>query len=414
MKKILLWLALIFAIQSRAQIITGCEYFFDTDPGVGNGTALAVIPGDSIILSTTVPTVSLSNGFHKMFVRVKNVNGVWSLYEGRSFYIQNTVSATFPQLSAAEYFYDTDPGVGNGTAFTVTTGDSIIINTTVPTTSLSNGFHRLYVRAKNLSGQWSLYEGRTFYIQTPVNPSLPQLSTAEYFYDTDPGIGNATAFTVTTGDSLVINTTVPTTSLPDGFHRLFVRAKNTNEKWSLYEGRTFYIQNNINPNVPVITDAEYFFDTEPGIGSGTALAITAGDSVDANFIIPQSLALGNHNLFLRFKNSAGVWSLYEGRDFTDSIVGINEFTGNETVLFQNYPNPFSNATTIEYYLQKNSDVMIYVTDVLGNVVKEIRNENRNPGKYVIKINDHVLNAGYYFYKMVTADFTDTKRMIVLR
>ncbi|MBL0317526.1 MAG: hypothetical protein IPP69_17880, partial [Flavobacteriales bacterium] len=238
MRNIWLWLALFISVQGQSQNLTSVEYFFDTDPGLGNGIAIPVSANDSLVISTSIPTTSLTTGFHKLFVRTMDEDGIWSLYEGRSVYIQGSGINTDVQLAEAEYFYDTDPGFGNGTALTATAGDSLIANTMVPTTSLAPGFHKLFVRAKNELGTWSLYEGRTVYIQSPVDPVLPQLTYAEYFYDLDPGFGNGTDFGVTSGDSLSYNAIVPTTGLSGGFHKLFVRTMNSIGTWSLYEWRT--------------------------------------------------------------------------------------------------------------------------------------------------------------------------------
>jgi len=401
------------AIDTIPQLLAA-EYFFDTDPGVGNGTAFTVVPGDSIDLNTTVPTASLSNGFHTLYVRTQNTDGKWSLYEGRTIYIHNPVNAVLSQLESAEYFYDTDPGFGNGTPFTTSTGDSLIINAPVPTASLGAGFHTLYVRAKNTNGEWSLYEGRTIYIESPPDSNLFELTNAEYFFDTDPGQGNATAFTVASGDSIIINGTVPTTALTDGFHEMYVRAKNSANRWSLLEGRSFFVQTTPDPNVPILTDAEYFFDSDPGIGLATVLPVIAGDSIDANFTIPQSLALGNHSLFLRVKNSIGAWSLYEGREFIDSIVGIHDLSGNVTQLLQNEPNPFSSTTTVYFYMHQHDRVQLCVTDLLGHVIKEVINESMTAGKHLVTIDDQLLQSGYYVYQLRTSDFTGTWQMILMK
>ena len=486
-----LWLALIFAVQSQAQIITGCEYFFDTDPGMGNGSSLSITSGDSLLLNTTVPTNALTQGFHKLYVRVLDANGAWSLYEGRTVYIQGAGNTNSSQLTAAEYFYDTDPGLGNGIALPTSSADSLMITTNIPTTSLSPGFHKLYVRAKNAEGQWSLYEGRTIYIQDVVSGVEPQLTEAEYFYDTDPGLGNGTDLGVSTGDSISFSTTVPTVALANGFHKLFVRAKNTNNKWSLYEGRTFYIhtpnspdleelvaaeffydidpgmggatsfsvspgdslminstndisalapgfhnffvraQNNFgkwslyegrtffiqdepDPDTLTIVAAEYYFDLEPGFGLATPLDIIPGDSIDASFTIPQDLPIGVHTMYIRCMSSNGDWSLFESRDFEDIDTDVLENSMQQTVLYQNYPNPFVSSTQFEFFLRDAQEVTIQITDLSGKLIKVIPLRKLNSGKHLVALDTGELSEGYYFYKMVTPDFTDTKQMLITR
>src|SRR5437867_1264221 len=108
--------ALLF-YHARAQQLTSAEYFFDSDPGVGNGTSLSVSAGDSILFAGNISTSGLSDGFHFLYLRAKDDNGVWSISERRSFYISSL--APVATLGAAEYFFDSDPGVGNGTPLSV-------------------------------------------------------------------------------------------------------------------------------------------------------------------------------------------------------------------------------------------------------------------------------------------------------
>ena len=416
MKKFILLLALILSVSvATAQVITGCEYFIDTDPGIGNGVSLAVTSGDSVIITTTIPTTGLTDGFHRIYLRTQNIDGVWSLYEGRTFFIQQSPPSN-TTLTNVEYFFDTDPGIGNGTSFTVSPGDSIEIITTVPTSGLSNGFHKMFVRAKDANGRWSLYEGRSFYIQPALTPNTTLLTQAEYFHDTDPGVGNGIAFTVTAGDSMVITTTTPTSSLSNGFHKIFVRAKNADGKWSHYEGRTFYIMAPPEDQSQLQLDyAEYFFDSiDPGQGNGIPMAFIAGDSIDGSFNIPENLAIGAHKMTLRVLNSNDKWSLNEGREFFVGLPGVFEIDPNHPTLFQNYPNPFSAKTKIEFNLLKKEDVVITITDLPGNIIREFSMTDLGPGKHSYLLDASELEAGCYLYRMTTKNFSSMKQMVVLR
>ncbi len=109
MKFLLKYLALSVLLSATtcvgfAQNIINAEYFFDTDPGVGNGTALSVgTPSDSVDFNATVSTTGLSRGYHLLYVRTKSNTGKWSLHQARRIYINEL------KITAAEYFYDTDP-----------------------------------------------------------------------------------------------------------------------------------------------------------------------------------------------------------------------------------------------------------------------------------------------------------------
>jgi hypothetical protein len=308
-------------VTAPAAKIQAAEYFFDTDPGVGLGTAIASPTADSVNITNSISVNALTPGFHNLFVRAQNTNGSWSLYEGRNFFVQTPVpTVAASKINGAEYFFDTDPGVGMGTAVATVTADSVTLSPAIPTGSLSNGFHNLFVRVRNTNGAWSLYEGRNFFIQTPVaNVPAAQIKAAEYFIDTDPGQGHATAVSFTTADSINVNQAISTVALTPGFHNLFARAQNTNGSWSLYEGRNFFLAAPVTPPKPSpkLVAAEYFFDTDPGQGHGTKITgITAADSISITTSWNASaLSLGTHKVFVRAQDSLGRWSLYEGRSF---------------------------------------------------------------------------------------------------
>ncbi len=290
--------------------ITAAEYFFDADPGVGNGTALSVGTTGAVVNFTAVLPTSLAAGFHFLAIRVKGSDGIWGLYETRGFYISSS-TANSANIVAAEYYYDTDPGIGNATSTTVGTTGAIVNFTAVLPTSLAAGFHFLAIRVKGSDGIWGLFETRGFYISSST-ANAANIVAAEYFFDTDPGMGNATSTTVGASGAVVNFTAVLPTSLAAGFHLLALRVKGTDGVWGLFETRGFYISS-ITANMPIITAAEYFFDADPGIGNGISLTVTTpGNIVTQTFVVPAgALSLGQHFVSIRVKDQAGNWSLYD-------------------------------------------------------------------------------------------------------
>ncbi len=92
----------------------------------------------------------------------------------------------------------------------------------------------------------------------------------------------------------------------------------------------------------------------------------------------------------------------------------------EYELYQNYPNPFNPSTTIKFSLPKDSWIQISVYNSLGEMVKEIINENRLQGNYELKFDGSDLSSGVYFYKMKALAFdgkdlyTLTKKLVLLK
>ena len=296
--------------QINTSNIDSAEYFIDTDPGVGNGTPLTMT-GNSIDQNYNVPTTGLSDGIHKLYVRIINDNGTWSIYDKNVLYI-NPSQSNAANIASAEYFFDTDPGEGNGTALTMT-GSVVDQNYSIPTTGLSDGIHKLYIRTVNDDGSWSIYDKNVFYIN-PSQTNTANIASAEYFFDTDPGVGNGTALTMS-GSNIDQNYNIPTTGLSVGIHRLYVRTINDDGTWSLYDRNAFYVSPD-HSNPALITSAEYFLDTDPGVGNGTPISVSGGN-IDQNIAIPTTgLADGTYTLYFRMINANGTWSIYDGKDFT--------------------------------------------------------------------------------------------------
>lgn len=83
-------------------------------------------------------------------------------------------------------------------------------------------------------------------------------------------------------------------------------------------------------------------------------------------------------------------------------------------LKQNYPNPFNPNTNIEFSLPKNGFVNISIFDALGRVVTELVNNDLKAGEYKISYNASDLASGTYYYKLVSGDVVQTKKMILVK
>ncbi|HEX6849204.1 MAG TPA: hypothetical protein VF144_19600, partial [Chitinophagaceae bacterium] len=318
MRKKLLMLLLMNCIiaTARSQNITAAEYFFDTDPGQGNGTPVSVgTPGSTVNFNVAIPT-SFTSGFHFLGLRVQDANGLWSMIEYRGFYISQNTSDV-GNITAAEYFFDTDPGPGNGTPLSVgTPGANVNFNVPIPT-SFPSGFHFLAIRVKDADGRWGLFEYRGFYISQST-ADVGNLVAAEYFFDTDPGAGNGTPVSVGASGAVVNFSFAIPTALSAGFHFLAIRTKDAAGKWGMFETRGFYIST-ATANAPIITAAEFFYDADPGPGNGTALTVTtSGDIVTQTFTVPVpgNMSAGDHLLAIRVKDQEGKWSLFESGTIT--------------------------------------------------------------------------------------------------
>ena len=85
-------------------------------------------------------------------------------------------------------------------------------------------------------------------------------------------------------------------------------------------------------------------------------------------------------------------------------------------LYQNYPNPFNPSTVISYRLSVISKVSLKVYDLLGREIAILVNEYQNAGTYNLKLNtqNYSLPSGVYFYRLQTGEFSQTKKMVLMK
>ena len=353
--------------------IQAAEYFVDTDPGEGNGTAFQAQDGafDSeveSILPKDLNVTGLAVGPHLVGVRYQDNNNTWGevLYQTIHVYDANPSgggsgggggasgsSAGFSTIQAAEYFVDTDPGEGNGTAFQAQDGafDSeveSILPKDLNVTGLTVGPHLVGVRYQDNNSTWGEVLYQTIHVYD-ANPSsggsggggggasgssggFVTIQAAEYFVDTDPGEGNGTAFQAQDGafDSEVesiLPKDLNVTGLTVGPHLVGVRYQDNNNTWGEVLYQTIHVYD-ANPEVnasgsgggsgsmggfTVIAGAEYFIGNDPGEGNATALQPKDGafdSEVESTLTASLSLngyALGTYLVGVRYMDNEGTW-----------------------------------------------------------------------------------------------------------
>ncbi len=91
-----------------------------------------------------------------------------------------------------------------------------------------------------------------------------------------------------------------------------------------------------------------------------------------------------------------------------------EYEINKFALMQNYPNPFNSSTVIKYNLPSTTFVRLTLYNNLGEEVKELVREEQTAGFYEYKFVSEELPSGAYFYRITTNNFSNTKKMILLR
>lgn len=110
--------------------------------------------------------------------------------------------------------------------------------------------------------------------------------------------------------------------------------------------------------------------------------------------------------------------------YSNSTTGVAVLTHQmpfEYSLSQNYPNPFNPVTVIKYDIPAGSDnyaslqlVKLVIYDINGKTVATLVNEKQNPGNYSVSFNASDFPSGVYYYKLSTDNFTQAKKMMLLK
>ena len=99
---------------------------------------------------------------------------------------------------------------------------------------------------------------------------------------------------------------------------------------------------------------------------------------------------------------------------TVGIINNNNEIPADYSLSQNYPNPFNPSTRIDFTLPKSSFTKLAVYDVLGKKIDELINQTLPAGKYSVNWNGSHYASGIFFYKLISAEYTETKSMILVK
>ncbi|MDP4176316.1 MAG: T9SS type A sorting domain-containing protein, partial [Bacteroidota bacterium] len=100
----------------------------------------------------------------------------------------------------------------------------------------------------------------------------------------------------------------------------------------------------------------------------------------------------------------------------NATVGVNEgfTTVNSFTLDQNYPNPFNPSTIIKYTLAEKNNVSLKVYDMLGREVASLVNGLQDAGAHQISFNGKNLSSGMYIYTIKSGNFTQSKKMLLMK
>ncbi|MFH1010591.1 MAG: hypothetical protein V1784_05090 [bacterium] len=303
MKQFVLLVALLACVCAAcAQTITQAEWFVGTDPGQGLANPITVsTPDDSVNLSFTVPTGSLSPGLYRVFVRCRSNGGVWGAPSPRLLTIVPG-SGVARLVTAVEYWFDS----GAPTFLDVTDDDSVTFNQILSTASLNPGLHRFYLRCRDDLGRWGAAHVALLVVFGTTPPVARLVTAVEYWFDSNA----PTLLDVTDDDSVSFDQMLSTASLSPGLHKFFLRCRDDLGRWGSPHIALLVVSDSISAVTRLITAIEYWVD------SNAPTFVDVADSAQVNIselVGTSSLDVGLHYVHMRCRDDLGRWGAAERR-----------------------------------------------------------------------------------------------------
>ncbi|MBE2255247.1 MAG: choice-of-anchor D domain-containing protein [Ignavibacteria bacterium] len=131
-------------------------------------------------------------------------------------------------------------------------------------------------------------------------------------------------------------------------------------------------------------------------------------------INPMQLGMNNSDEIVAGSRDGRIICFSGGWYLEGNVNPVSNVIPEKFVLSQNYPNPFNPETKISFGIPKNSLVRLKVYDMLGREVASLVNENLSAGMYEYTFTGSNLSSGVYFYKLDAGNFTETKRMLLVK
>jgi hypothetical protein len=453
---ILICAMLILSVSDRAvgKHLVYAEWFIDIDPGLGQGDSIPPCDGtfnqaqeEFCINNVSVP--DLPDGRHTFFLRLKDSENEWGTRQ-LDFHVVSSSPYVSKTITEAEYFIDSDPGEGNGTPLPAADGafdESVeyLLAEGIESSSLSLGPHSLFVRVRNSYNVWSIPRKVNFNV-IEANP-YKTLETAEYFIDTDPGVGLGIALTASDGafdesTEEAFKNGISTTSLSPGTHTVGVRFKDNWSYWPTFNGWG----PTLDSILCIVEKPQILYPIDEQGTDSVTLKWISLESVDSYHIHVSNRTTFDDTLhFLSSPTESltvtelqpdtclwwrvrGVYQCGEGM-WSDSgryciLTDVRDIAEEETLpascqLSQNYPNPFNPTTNIRFNLPKSGHVSLDIYNIIGRRVTTLADEYLCAGHKLVTWDGKddsgkEVSSGVYFYKITAGDYSETKKMIFMK
>ncbi len=296
------------------------------------------------------------SGVHQLYAKVLATDGKQSIVNLGSFYIEGDNRYQNPPPAATNinqysFYIDSVRNVNEQLKPFAATNNNTVAPTPISLTGVISGVHQLYAKVTSTDGKPSIFSLGNFYMEgdnryqnTP--PAAVNINRYEFYIDSISSI-NAQPVSFTAGlNNVSPNANVDLTAVLPGVHRLYARVFDVNNKPSIVNLGSFLMDQIFRyPNAPnaaaPIANMEYYLDTDPGYGLGTAIVVSGTNTNEqlTNVVInfPNGFPAGVHYIHLRSKQNP--WSIDNVVPFTTTgIVPLDwqyvkaQLINNETLV----------------------------------------------------------------------------------
>ena len=153
-----------------------------------------------------------------------------------------------------------------------------------------------------------------------------------------------------------------------------------------------------------------------------ALEFSSTTSIQMNIVPPGQSAFVNIEGHPS-PHTSDQWNLHLNWEFKDMIfeqftpdleIDGSQLTVSKFELRQNYPNPFNSETNIRFNIPRSTNVKLTIFNIVGMEVKTLMNGYLQEGAHNIQCNFSDLSSGVYFYKIEAQEFSQVKKMILIK
>jgi photosystem II stability/assembly factor-like uncharacterized protein len=396
------------AVKNEDTIYASTYDYSYTGPGFIFRTTNRGMSWDTLLSSVGTQHLIMDPGDHNvMYAGLGSVQGPWGILK---------------TTDGGENWFHADSGFDISGKYWIR---SLILDPVHPETlyaGISDGY--VCYRTTNGGESWYAPGGQAYVNPIAIDPISPEVIYAQNMYYS--GLSKSTDSGVTWEETSLLNGEAAANSMGidpvntnilyagvGGYEGIF-RSTNAGETWEeatvglpSNTGGASIVVNSISREVFAVT-----WPNEVGVFRSHDLGMTWERMEGLPDYPPPTLKFSRDQTQLY----AVYWDLgiYRTTILVSDVLDDPQPIPDYSALQQNYPNPFNPTTTIKYELASGAQVSLKVYDVLGREVLTLVDKDEFAGQHQVVLDASELSSGVYFYRLRAGDFTDTKRLLLLK